>query len=106
VGSTYADAAATAEELVIDGVRVPFVGLETPIKSKSTYREQDRANLVKLLDLLVRKAQPADSVNGAGTSRSASESVPNRRSQSSNIHIYVPGLTSGSFTNPQSATRA
>jgi len=52
---TYADAAATAEELVIDGVRVPFVGLETLVKSKSTYREQDRADLVRLQDLLERK---------------------------------------------------
>jgi hypothetical protein len=30
----YGDAAATAEELTIDGVRVPFVGLETMIQSK------------------------------------------------------------------------
>jgi predicted nucleotidyltransferase len=52
---TYVDAAATAEELVIDGVRVPFIGLETLIKSKSTYRERDRADLVRLQDLLERK---------------------------------------------------
>ena len=52
---TYAEAAANAEELTIDGVRVPFVGLETLIKTKSTYRERDRADLVRLQELLDRK---------------------------------------------------
>jgi predicted nucleotidyltransferase len=56
----YAEAAATAQEIVIDGVRVPFLGLEMLIKSKSTYREQDRADLVRLRDLqeLRRKNEP------------------------------------------------
>ena len=52
---TYAEAAPNAEELTIDGVRVPFVGLETLIKTKSTYRERDRADLVRLQELLDRK---------------------------------------------------
>src|SRR6266513_2186733 len=32
----YAEALATAEEIVVDGVRVPFVGLKMLIKSKTT----------------------------------------------------------------------
>ena len=34
---------------------MPFVGLETLIKTKSTYRERDRADLVRLQELLERK---------------------------------------------------
>jgi predicted nucleotidyltransferase len=49
---TYAEAIATAESIEVDGVRVPFLGLEMLIKSKTTYREQDRADLVRLRDLL------------------------------------------------------
>jgi predicted nucleotidyltransferase len=52
---TYSEAAATAREVVIEGVRVPFVGLEMLIKSKTTYREQDRADLVSLQELLNRR---------------------------------------------------
>ena len=52
----YAEAAATAEEIVIDGVRVPFLGLEMLIKSKTTYREQDRADLVTLRSLMEMKS--------------------------------------------------
>ena len=48
---SYAEACATSEEIVIDGVRVPFLGLQMLIKSKTTYREQDRADLVRLRDL-------------------------------------------------------
>jgi hypothetical protein len=39
----------------VDGVRVPFIGLQMLIKSKTTYREQDRADLVRLRDLLELK---------------------------------------------------
>lgn len=49
---TYAEAIATAESIEVDGVRVPFLGLAMLIKSKTTYREQDRADLVRLRDLL------------------------------------------------------
>lgn len=52
---SYAEAAATAEVSVIDGVRVPFLSLEMLIKSKTTYREQDRADLLRLRDLLELK---------------------------------------------------
>ena len=53
----YADAIATAEEIPIEGVRVPFLSLEMLIKSKTTCREQDRADLVRLRDLLELKRQ-------------------------------------------------
>ena len=54
---SYADAITTAEEVVIDGVRVPFLSLEMLIKSKTTYREQDRADLLRLRDLLEMKRE-------------------------------------------------
>jgi hypothetical protein len=56
----YADAIATAETITIEGVRVPFLSLEMLIKSKTTYREQDRADLVRLRDLLELKRQSGD----------------------------------------------
>jgi predicted nucleotidyltransferase len=46
---SYADAISTALEVVIDGVRVPYLSLESLIASKETYRDQDRADLVRLL---------------------------------------------------------
>ena len=59
----YADAIATAETITIEGVRVPFLSLEMLIKSKTTYREQDRADLVRLRDLLELKRQRRDAAN-------------------------------------------
>ena len=53
----YADASATAETVTIEGVRVSFLSLEKLIESKATYREQDRADLVRLRDLLELKRQ-------------------------------------------------
>jgi len=38
-------------------MRVPFLGLEKLIESTATYREQDRADLVRLRDLLELKRQ-------------------------------------------------
>lgn len=52
-----ADAIATAGAIFIEGVRVPFLCLEKLIESKATYREQDRADLVRLRDLLEMKRQ-------------------------------------------------
>ena len=40
-----ADAIATAEAITIEGVRVPFLSLEMPVKSKTTGREQVRARI-------------------------------------------------------------
>jgi len=62
-GLRYADASATAEAIPIEGVRVPFLSLEMLIKSKTTHREQDRADLVRLRDLLELKRQRGDVVN-------------------------------------------
>ncbi len=51
----YEEAVATAEAVVVEGVKIPFLSLEMLIKSKTTYREQDRADLVRLRDLLALK---------------------------------------------------
>jgi predicted nucleotidyltransferase len=56
----YVDAVATAEAVTIEGVRVPFISLEMLIESKTTYREQDRADLVRLRDLLAMKRRRRD----------------------------------------------
>ena len=56
----YADAITTAETVTIEGVHVPFLCLEKLIESKATYREQDRADLVRLRDLLELKRQRGD----------------------------------------------
>ncbi len=50
-------ASATAEAIPIEGVRVPFLSLEMLIKSRTTCREQDRADLVRLRDLLELKCR-------------------------------------------------
>ncbi len=54
---SYADAAASALHAEIDGVRIPYASLESLVASKETYREQDRADLLRLRDLLARKAK-------------------------------------------------
>ena len=43
--------------------RTPFLSLEMLIKSKTTYREQDRADLVRLRDLLELKRQRGDAAD-------------------------------------------
>lgn len=48
---SYADALPDAQEAVVEGVRVPFLGLDALIASKDTYREQDAADRVRLLAL-------------------------------------------------------
>ncbi len=42
---TYAEAAPRALETEVDGVRIPYVDLETLIRSKLTHREQDRVDV-------------------------------------------------------------
>ena len=59
----YADAIATAEAIPIEGVRVPFLSLEMLTQSKTSCREQDRADFVWLRDLLELKRQRGDAVN-------------------------------------------
>jgi predicted nucleotidyltransferase len=48
---TYAEAIATAREAVVEGIRVPFLSLDSLIASKETYREQDAIDRLRLLEL-------------------------------------------------------
>jgi hypothetical protein len=48
---TYAEAKSDAREVVIEGVRIPFLGLDSLILSKETYREQDAVDRARLLAL-------------------------------------------------------
>jgi hypothetical protein len=47
----YAEAAPSARNVVIQGVPVPYLGLDALIASKETYREQDALDRLRLLDL-------------------------------------------------------
>jgi len=51
----YPEAMKSAEFTEIEGVRVPYASLAVLIRSKSTYREKDRADLLFLRRLLERK---------------------------------------------------
>jgi hypothetical protein len=51
----YAEAAKDALAVDIEGVRVPYASLPALIRSKSTYREQDLADRIRLEALLRRK---------------------------------------------------
>lgn len=48
---TYAEALDSAQQVEIHGVQVPFLSLEMLIKSKSTHRERDQVDLVRLREL-------------------------------------------------------
>jgi hypothetical protein len=48
---TYADALPGAREVVVEGVCIPFLGLDALIASKETYREQDALDRTRLLAL-------------------------------------------------------
>jgi predicted nucleotidyltransferase len=48
---TYSDALPGAREVLVDGIRVPFLGLDALIASKETYREQDALDRARLLAL-------------------------------------------------------
>jgi hypothetical protein len=48
---SYVDAIGTSLKATIEGVKVPYVDLETLIKSKSTQREQDKVDVQRLLSL-------------------------------------------------------
>ena len=45
---SYPDAIGTALEVVVDGVRIPYLGLDSLIASKETDREQDRLDILRL----------------------------------------------------------
>ncbi|MDD5676793.1 MAG: hypothetical protein PHW60_02225 [Kiritimatiellae bacterium] len=49
----YVDAKDSICYVKIDGVRIPYAGLKALIASKETYREQDRADLLRLRALAV-----------------------------------------------------
>jgi hypothetical protein len=53
---TYVDALPDARESMIDGIRIPFLGLDTLISSKETYREQDAADRLRLLALRQKRS--------------------------------------------------
>jgi hypothetical protein len=52
---SYADAIASACEVVIEEVRIPYLGLDCLIASKETYREKDKADLAYLRELKTKK---------------------------------------------------
>ena len=49
---TYAEAIGNAQTTVIGRVQVPYLSLQDLIRSKETYREQDRADVERLRRLL------------------------------------------------------
>ena len=53
----YEEAAKTAQVTEIEGVRAPYAALPVLIRSKTTYRERDRADLVLLMRLLERSTR-------------------------------------------------
>jgi hypothetical protein len=48
---TYADAIGTSLKATIEGVKIPYVDLQTLIKSKNTQREQDKVDVQRLRSL-------------------------------------------------------
>lgn len=52
---TYAEAIGTACETVLDGIRIPYLGLDSLIASKQTCRERDRLDVLRLEELKRRK---------------------------------------------------
>jgi hypothetical protein len=51
---SYLDAVASARQVVVDGITVPFLGLDALIASKETCREQDALDRLRLLSLKQR----------------------------------------------------
>lgn len=52
---TYLDALANSRQVVVDGIEVPFLGLDALIASKETSREQDALDRMRLLSLKQRQ---------------------------------------------------
>jgi hypothetical protein len=48
---SYGDAAPSAKQVVLHGIIVPYLGLDTLIASKETYRDQDSIDRLRLLAL-------------------------------------------------------
>lgn len=55
---TYADAAPSAVQRVIGDVTIPYLGLDSLIASKQTYREIDAADRLRLEELRRRRGAP------------------------------------------------
>lgn len=51
----YADAVGSAQTVEIDGVRIPFLSIETLIESKETFREIDHWDAAQLRHLATQK---------------------------------------------------
>ncbi len=52
---TYTDAISSARETTLEGVRVPFLNLDSLIASKETYREKDAWDRAQLLEIKRRQ---------------------------------------------------
>lgn len=52
---TYPEALPGARQIQVDGVTIPFLGLEALIASKETHRERDALDRLRLLDLRGRR---------------------------------------------------
>lgn len=52
---SYEEAIGNVEFVALEGIRIPFLSLPDLIKSKETYREKDRLDLVSLKALWARK---------------------------------------------------
>ena len=52
----YAEGIRSAQQITIEGVTVPYLGLDTLIASKETYREQDAIDRARLTEL--KRRQP------------------------------------------------
>lgn len=52
---TYAEALPGAREVAVEGVCIPFLGLDALIASKETHREQDAVDRLRLLALKQRE---------------------------------------------------
>lgn len=48
---TYPEALPGAQKVQLDGVTIPFLGIDALIASKETYREQDSIDRLRLLEL-------------------------------------------------------
>ncbi len=52
---SFEDAIGGSLTSVIDGITIPYLGLEALLASKETYREQDRLDFLRLQELKNRK---------------------------------------------------
>ena len=55
---TFAEASPFALATEVDGVKIPYLGLQELIRSKQTHREQDHVDLLKLKHLAAQKKGP------------------------------------------------